>query len=338
DLTSVQAGDLPLRAPPALEPHSEPALQKDEDGVNGNTLFDEGGARGQKPLGARGQYPFHVVVVQLAEEEENLSHAAGSSLLKMLKGGAASSPGEYRVRTGGWLSRVGAGLPQAGRGLSPLGTDLPRVGGGNAPSGYGAPPSGERRPPVGERPLPGRYEIPPLEKEIAPPRGAVQNRAAGIATFAPPSDHLPLGKPGEGAAPAEELPVGPFLHDPPSLNDVDPVGVLDGAQAVGDDDASCLEALEALADDLLGPVVQGARRLIEEDDSRPVDDGSGDQDALLLAAGEGLGPFGDDRVHAHGHGLDIVLHACHASRFPGGVDPQIRAAQDVGEDAPRHGP
>src|SRR6185295_3221797 len=66
-----------------------------------------------------------------------------------------------------------------------------------------------------------------------------------------PSGDLALGKTGEGAAAAEEVPVGPLLHDPPSLDDVDPVGVLDGAQAMGDDDASRLETLEALADDLL---------------------------------------------------------------------------------------
>lgn len=58
--------------------------------------------------------------------------------------------------------------------------------------------------------------------------------------------------------------------------------VLDGAQAVGDDDPRGFQAFEAAADDLPGAVVEGARGLVEEDDARPVDDGPRDQDALLL--------------------------------------------------------
>src|SRR6185369_9937204 len=121
-------------------------------------------------------------------------------------------------------------------------------------------------------------------------------------------------------------------------DDVDAVGVLDGAQAVGDDDAGCLQALQAAADDLLGAVVERAGGFVEEEDARPVDHGTGDQDALLLAAGEGLGAFAHDGVHAHRHRFDVVLQTRRPGRFPGVVDAEVSTPYNVREDAPGHRP
>ena len=63
-----------------------------------------------------------------------------------------------------------------------------------------------------------------------------------------------------------QLLVGAVLDDAPAIDDVDPVRVADGGQAVRDDEPRRAQPLQAAADDLLRAVVQRARRFVEEQD------------------------------------------------------------------------
>ena len=76
--------------------------------------------------------------------------------------------------------------------------------------------------------------------------------------------------------------------DPALVEDDDLVGVDDGREAMGDDDRGPArgDALQGLLDRRLGPAVEGAGRLVEDQDRRVLEQGSGDRDALLLAAGK----------------------------------------------------
>ena len=77
---------------------------------------------------------------------------------------------------------------------------------------------------------------------------------------------------GVEAAGREELVVGADLGDAPSCEDDDPVGAPDGREAVGDDErgAAGHEPLERLAAARLGLGVEGAGRLVEDQDrARP---------------------------------------------------------------------
>src|ERR1700687_3358018 len=96
---------------------------------------------------------------------------------------------------------------------------------------------------------------------------------------------LPRHQAREHPAHRGELLVGALLDDAAVVDDVDAVRVGDGAQAVGDQHPRRLEALEAAADDLLGPVVEGAGRLVEEHDAGPANEGGGDEGGRVLAAG-----------------------------------------------------
>src|SRR6266704_7122981 len=110
----------------------------------------------------------------------------------------------------------------------------------------------------------------------------------------------------EGARPdlnAMELPVDPVqreqlvvrasFRDGSVLEDEDIVGIADRAQAVSDRDhgASLHQALERLDDDPFGFGVERGSRLVEDEDGRVADDGTGDPDALPLAPGERLPSF-----------------------------------------------
>ena len=74
----------------------------------------------------------------------------------------------------------------------------------------------------------------------------------------------------------------------------------DGAQAVADEDDRPLplQPLQRLGDHLLVVRVEGAGRLVEHDDRGLGEQGPGDADPLLLAAGQVGAVLGDDRVVA----------------------------------------
>jgi len=85
---------------------------------------------------------------------------------------------------------------------------------------------------------------------------------------------------------------------------------------VRDHDGWCdlgVKIAEELEDDLLIGGVQVAGGLIGEDDFRIIDQGAGDGDALLFAAGELRGQVSGAGFHADaaqgGHGLLLIGHA-----------------------------
>ncbi len=55
----------------------------------------------------------------------------------------------------------------------------------------------------------------------------------------------------------------------------------------------------------LSGIIEGARRLVKEQDPRAVDDGPGDQDALQLATGDCAGILGQHGGQPHGHAGDV---------------------------------
>ncbi len=86
----------------------------------------------------------------------------------------------------------------------------------------------------------------------------------------------------------------------------------------------------------LGAVVEGAGRLVEEEDLRLVDDGAGDHQALALAAGQRAAAFRDVGVHAHRHVADVLGQARLLGRLPGVLERAGAGAADVAEDLGRH--
>ena len=78
------------------------------------------------------------------------------------------------------------------------------------------------------------------------------------------------------------------LDDDAVVEDDDLVGVDDRRQAVGDDQGRAVarDPVERRLDLALGMDVEGRGRLVEDQDRRRLEDGAGDGDALLLAAGE----------------------------------------------------
>src|SRR5258708_37129099 len=94
----------------------------------------------------------------------------------------------------------------------------------------------------------------------------------------------------ELAVVSDELVVGSGLDDPATLEDNDAISVANGAETMGNDDARGVHGREALAHDRLGAVVKRARRLVEEDQPRSVDQRPRDHHALALAARELTGP------------------------------------------------
>ena len=84
-----------------------------------------------------------------------------------------------------------------------------------------------------------------------------------------------------------ELVVGAALQDAALVQDDDLVGVLHGAQPLGDDDLGGAGDLpgEGPADEGVGAGVDGGGRVVEDEDLRPLEQGAGDAQALLLASG-----------------------------------------------------
>src|SRR5215217_2214831 len=113
---------------------------------------------------------------------------------------------------------------------------------------------------------------------------------------------------GVQAAGPQQLGVGALLDDAAALDDQDPVGVDDGRQPVGDDQAG--PALQGggqrLLDVDLGLGVEVGGGLVEDDDGRVGQQQPGDGQALLLAAGQPVAALPDHRLPALGQALDQV--------------------------------
>ena len=101
---------------------------------------------------------------------------------------------------------------------------------------------------------------------------------------------------------AAQLVVGADGLDPAVVDQDDPVGELDRAQAVGDQEGGAApgELLDRLADQGLVLDVDGAGGLVEDQDGRVAEHGPGQGDPLPLAAGEAVAALADDGVVALG--------------------------------------
>ena len=96
--------------------------------------------------------------------------------------------------------------------------------------------------------------------------------------------------------------MGSALGDPPVVEDEDAVGVADGAQAVRDEEARARahDALERALHDRLALGVERARRLVEDQDPRVLQQRARDGQALPLAAGEVDAALAEPRAVAVG--------------------------------------
>ena len=94
--------------------------------------------------------------------------------------------------------------------------------------------------------------------------------------------------------------MGAALGDAAFVQHHDLVGIDHGRQPVRDDERGVLagDVAERLLDGRLGAAVQRAGRLVEDQDRRVLQQGAGDGDALLLAAGKLQPPLADHRLIA----------------------------------------
>ena len=89
----------------------------------------------------------------------------------------------------------------------------------------------------------------------------------------------------------------------------DLVGGQDGGEAVGDGEGGAAggQARQGFLNQPLGVRVEGAGGLVQNQDARVFQDGAGDGDALLFAAGELVAALADDGVIAFRQGGDVVV-------------------------------
>ena len=120
-----------------------------------------------------------------------------------------------------------------------------------------------------------------------------------------------------------EIAMPALFHETPAIQDIDAIGGPQERKPMRDDDhrASGTDALEVVLDDALRLVVQGAGRLVEDQEAGIGDQGPGDGDALALAAREGRPAFTDRGV--------VTLRE--------GPDKFVRPGQGGGLDDARHG-
>ena len=100
----------------------------------------------------------------------------------------------------------------------------------------------------------------------------------------------------------EELLVGALLAELAFVHDEDGVGALDGAEAVGDQDAGAAgdHAGEGEAHAVFGVGVDGAGGFVEDEDAGVVREGAGEGDELLLTGRQAGPAFPDGFVKASG--------------------------------------
>ena len=97
--------------------------------------------------------------------------------------------------------------------------------------------------------------------------------------------------------------------DVPVVHDRDAVRFARGRDALGDDDLGHAGAVlfQCLVERRLGPEVEGARAVVEDEDLGVFEERSGDGDALALAAGEAHTALRDGGVVAVRLGEDEIL-------------------------------
>ena len=121
----------------------------------------------------------------------------------------------------------------------------------------------------------------------------------------------------------------------PVIDDEDLVRAPHGAQAVGDDDGgpSLERVVERPLDRSLALAVEVGGRLVEHDDSRPLEEQPREGDALLLAAGQPVPAIADHGVEAVGklvdQPADLRRRACLEQLLLGGLRSRV---EQVGPD------
>ena len=102
------------------------------------------------------------------------------------------------------------------------------------------------------------------------------------------SDELGLDEKTIGAVALDQFVVAAAFHDPAVVENEDAVGMADGGETVGDDQAGAAvhEPFERFVDEALALGIEGGGGLVEQENARIGEDGAGDGDALALAAGE----------------------------------------------------
>ena len=108
----------------------------------------------------------------------------------------------------------------------------------------------------------------------------------------------------------QQLVIGAVLNDVASVQHQNAVTLADGGQPVGNDDAGAAEAVQRLRHLFLGDVVQSAGGLVKNQQLGLGGDGPGNHQPLALPAGDAALALGDQGVHSHGHGPDVVGDAC----------------------------
>src|SRR4051812_14424613 len=129
-------------------------------------------------------------------------------------------------------------------------------------------------------------------------------RLLALAGFA--GHELGPGELGEAAAFGDELVEGAGLDDAALVEAEDAVGVADGREPVRDDEggAPLHDLLERELELALGRGVERARRLVEDQHRRVLEQRAGDREALALAAGERAPALADRGIEAVGLAVD----------------------------------
>ena len=130
--------------------------------------------------------------------------------------------------------------------------------------------------------------------------------------------------------------VRPLLDDVSVLHDKDEVGVLDGTETMGDDEAcpSFGQLVHRFLDLLLGSRVDVAGRLVEDKKRRVLDHRPGNGEELLLSAGDGAGIL-DHMIQATWERADVMPHG---SLMEGIVDFLVGNAFGVVDEVLADGP
>ena len=99
------------------------------------------------------------------------------------------------------------------------------------------------------------------------------------------------------------------LDDAAAIEHDDPIGLADGRQAVGDDQARPPDeqAIERRLDQRLVGGVERARRLVEDEDLRVLEQRARDREPLLLAARQAIAALADDGLVSVGQAGDEVV-------------------------------
>src|SRR6266852_7957654 len=131
------------------------------------------------------------------------------------------------------------------------------------------------------------------------------------------------------AALADQLVVRAVLDDAAALEGDDAIDTADGRKAVGDDEhgPTLDDPPHIVLDDALALVIESARRLVEDQNSRIHDEGAGDGDPLLLPAREAAASLADDGVITFGQFQDEVVRAGER----GGGDDTLHRHRRIGE-------